>query len=268
VSRVWDALRKSDYPPGPVESREPIIIGGFDLEQIPVEKIQIRSGHCLFAHTDPRGPAADRLRFLRMRLNQVWNPENLKRILITSPLPHDGKSTITINLAVTLAEQGKRPVLVIEGDLQRPALSRELGLDDLAGVAECLESGANPCSLVRRIEPIGCYVLPAGKPLSNPSELLQRGVLPTMMEQLSRYFDWILIDSPPVAPLTDTLSWKQRADATLLLARAGSTPTRAVDEALDLLGRKHVLGIILNGVEGLDDLYKKYYRAYSSPTPH
>jgi protein-tyrosine kinase len=85
-----------------------------------------------------------------------------------------------------------------------------------------------------------------------------------MMESLSPHFDWILIDSPPVAPLTDALSWKERADATLLVVRAGYTPTQATEEALNLLGRKHVLAVILNGVEGLDRIYGKYYKAYGS----
>ena len=83
------------------------------------------------------------------------------------------------------------------------------------------------------------------------------------MEALSPHFEWILIDSPPVAPLTDALSWKERADATLLVVRAGRTPTHATEEALDLLGRKHVLAIILNAEEGLDRAYKKYYKAYN-----
>jgi Mrp family chromosome partitioning ATPase len=86
------------------------------------------------------------------------------------------------------------------------------------------------------------------------------------MESLSPHFDWILIDSPPVAPLTDALSWKERADATLLVVRAGCTPTQATEEALTLVGRKHVLAIILNGVEGLDRTYKKYYKAYTDRT--
>ena len=85
-----------------------------------------------------------------------------------------------------------------------------------------------------------------------------------MMDSLSPYFDWILIDSPPVVPLTDALSWKERADATLMVVRAGRTPTLATEEALNLLGRKHVLAIILNGVEGLDRTYKKYYKAYNA----
>ncbi len=268
MSRVWDALRRSDYQAEATEAR--VSPGPFGL-QITTETVEVRPETRLVAFTDPRGPTADRLRFLRLRLNPVWNADKLKRLLITSPLPHDGKSTIALNLAVTLTEEGKRTVLLVEGDLHRSTISKELGLAGRLGVAECLESDSDPCSLVRRIEPIGCYFLPAGNPRSNPSELLQRGALSTMMESLSRHFDWILIDSPPVAPLTDALSWKERADATLLVVRAGRTPTHATEEALNLVGRKHVLAIILNGVEGLDQTYKKYYKAYndraSSPSP-
>jgi capsular exopolysaccharide synthesis family protein len=263
VSRVWDALRKSDYLAESRETRGDSSPFGL---QIPTETVEVRPESRLVAHTDPRSPTADRLRFLRLRLNQVWSAEKLKRLLITSPLPHDGKSTIALNLAVTLAEEGKRTVLLIEGDLHRATLSNNLGLAGRPGVAECLENDADPCSLVRRLEPIGCYFLPAGNSRSNPSELLQSGVLPKMMESLSPHFDWILIDSPPVAPLTDALSWKERADATLLVVRAGRTPTHATEEALNLLGRKHVLAIILNCVEGLERAYKKYYKAYNSPS--
>jgi capsular exopolysaccharide synthesis family protein len=258
-------IRKPDYQIGPVDAAESRRLLSLDIEQVPTVTIDVRPEHRLFVHTDPRGPGADRLRFLGMRLNQVRDPEKLKKLLITSPLPHEGKSTISLNLAVTLAEGGKRPVLLIDGDLQRPANSRELGLDKFPGVAECLESRADACSCIRRIEPIGCYFLPAGTTRGNPSELLQRETLPKLMESLSRHFDWVLVDSPPVAPLTDTLSWKERTDATLLLAKAGSTPVHAVDAALNLLGRKHVLAILLNRVEGVDNLYKKYYKAYDLP---
>jgi capsular exopolysaccharide synthesis family protein len=260
MSRVWDALRKSDYL---AEEKEPRDGCGPLGLKIPAETVQVRPESRIAAHTDPRGPTADRLRFLRLRLNQVWNAEKLKRLLITSPLPHDGKSTTALNLAVTLAEEGKRTVLLIEGDLHRATISNNLGLVGRPGVAECLENDADPRSLVRRLEPIGCYFLPAGNPRSNPSELLQRGGLSSTMEALSPHFEWILIDSPPVAPLTDALSWKERADATLLVVRAGRTPTHATEEALDLLGRKHVLAIILNAEEGLDRAYKKYYKAYN-----
>ena len=93
--------------------------------QFPVETVKLRPENRVVAYTDPRGPTADRLRFLRLRLNQVWDEEKLKRLLITSPHPHDGKSTIALNLAVILTEQRKRRVLLIEGDLHRATVSAQ-----------------------------------------------------------------------------------------------------------------------------------------------
>jgi len=262
MTRIFDIFRRPVYPGEGAELRASSSAMGL---QIPAEPVLVPAECRIVAHTDPTSPAADQFRLIRLRLNQLWNADKLKKLLITSPLPHDGKSTVALNLAVSLAEEGKRPVLLIDGDLHRATISKGFGLGDRPGVAECIEAGSDPCIGVRRLEPVGCCFLPAGNTRNNPSELLQSDALQRMMEKLSPHFDWILIDSPPVAPLTDALSWKARTDATLLLARAGRTPVQAVDEALNLVGRKHVLAIILNGVEGLDHLYSKYYKAYG---PH
>jgi capsular exopolysaccharide synthesis family protein len=218
----------------------------------------------IVVHTDPRGPTADRLRLLRLRLSQSWNQETFKSLLITSPQPHDGKSTIALNLAVTLSEEGERSVLLLEGDLHRATISRELGVTGRPGVAECLENDTAPDSLIRRIEPLGFCFMPAGTTQANPSELLQGAALAALMKRLSQNFDWILVDSPPVTPLTDALSLRHTTDATLLVARAGKTLTQGTEEALNLIGRKHVFAMILNGVEGVDRQYKNYYRVYGN----
>lgn len=236
----------------------------FDVTRAPVVTLRLRTEARLFAYTDPRGTGTDRLRFLRHRLNQLRNPEKLKRLLITSPLPHDGKSTIALNLAIILAEGGRRNVLLVEGDLHRPTISAELELAGKPGLAECLETNINPGAFIRRIEPLGFYFLPSGNVTNDPSELLQRSSLQALMAELSAPFDWVLIDSPPVAPLTDSLSWKEGTDATLLVVRAGVTPTSDTEEAVNLIGRRHILAIVLNGLEGLERVYKKYYKAYKS----
>src|SRR5665213_470865 len=144
MSRVWEALRRADYQAeGQAEelvaNAEPRVSSGPAGLQVESETVELRPEARLSAYTDPRGPAADRLRFLRLRLNQVWNVEKLKRLLITSPHPHDGKSTIALNLAVTLTEEGRRTVLLIDGDLHRSTIGSELGLAGRPGVAECLE---------------------------------------------------------------------------------------------------------------------------------
>jgi capsular exopolysaccharide synthesis family protein len=188
----------------------------------------------------------------------------MKTLLITSPMPNDGKSTVALNLATVLADRGKHRVLLIGADLHHPTLTQHLGISDGNGLAECLEDGLKPLSVIRRLEPLGWYILPAGKARGNPTELLQSGALTQIKEELSQHFEWILIDSPPVIPLADVLALKQRSDATLLVVRAGRTPADSVEQTITLLGRKHVIGVVLNGIENVDRTYSRYSKYYPS----
>jgi capsular exopolysaccharide synthesis family protein len=253
------AADRSQDPPAASELTEV----PFRLSDVPVEYVDPARLSRVTFFTDPRGAGADRFRFLRLRLLELQTPKDLRRFLITSPLSQDGKSTVALNLVTALAEGGKRSVLLIEADLHHSALSRQLGLERRPGLAECLKEQLNPLSAVRRVDPLACYFLPAGETSDNPSELLQSAVLHEAMGVLSAQFDWIVVDAPPVAPLTDVLSLRKEVDATLLVVRAGVTPADAVEEALALLGPKHVVSIILNGVENVERLYSKYYRAKS-----
>jgi capsular exopolysaccharide synthesis family protein len=229
------------------------------LQQIAPEEVQVLPGSRLVMYSDPRSAGADRFRFLRMCLRELWNAGKLKSLLITSPMPQDGKSTIALNLATALAERGKRKVVLIEADLHHPTLTEYLGIEGRQGLADCLEANLNPVSVLRLIEPLGWYLLPAGKPRIDPSELLHAEALAGVLQELSTHFDWILIDAPPVRPLTDALLLARQANATLLVAREGRTPREMLEKAIALLGRQRVLGIVLNGVEGLDRLYTGYY---------
>ena len=233
-----------------------------ELGEIPAEEVQIRPEIRIALLTNPRGSGADRFRSLRMRLRELKDAVNLQKLLITSPLPQDGKSTIALNLATALAEGGKRSVLLIDADLYHPTLAQRLDLEIRPGLAECLEKGSDPLSAVRRLQPLGWYLLPAGEPRGNPTELLQPESFSKLMQRLSPYFDWILIDSPPVAPLTDAVLLSKHVDASLVVVRADRTPQEAVKEALTLLGPKQVLGIIFNAAEGLNRLYSEYYGYY------
>src|SRR5262249_36138324 len=142
-------------------------------EEIPIERANIQPASRVVFHTDPNSPSADRFRLLRMRLRELRNSKALKRILITSPLPHDGKSTMCLNLATALAEGGLRSVLLIEADLHHSALTQQLGLTPWAGLTDCLDEGLDPQSGIRKVEPLGWRLLPAGTTRSNPTELLQ-----------------------------------------------------------------------------------------------
>ena len=236
--------------------------GGAALMAIPVRQVRVEPDARVVLKTDPQGPGADRFRLLRMRLRELKGLARLRSLVITSPLPEDGKSTIALNLATALADEGKSRVLLIEADLHHPSLGKSLGMKMETGLAECIEDGVEPLSVLRRIEPLGWYFLSAGIPRLNSTDLLQSESLTTLMERLTGYFDWVLIDTPPVRPLTDAVALSRQVDATLLVVRAGQTPKDAVQEAVDLIGRKHLLGIVFNGAESLNRLYSKYYGHY------
>lgn len=246
-------------PSMPIEGLSNQVDKAIQLEQIPVEEVQVHPGSRIIMHTDPRSAGADRFRFLRMCLRELWNAGKLKSVLITSALPQDGKSTIALNLATALAEGGKRKVLLIEADLHRPTLIEQLGIEGRTGLADCLESGSDPALALRRLEPLGWFLLSAGQPCGHPTELLQTDAFARVLQKLSPHFDWILIDSPPVVPVTDALALARHANATLLVAREGRTPREAVEKAIAILGRQRVLGIVLNAVEGLERIYSGYY---------
>ena len=251
-------VEKDAPPPHPREDTPDVPEQDQTLQHIPTSKIQLQSANRLVFHTEPHSVAAERFRLLRMRLQERWKARKLKTLLITSPLPHDGKSTVALNLATALAEQGKRSVLLIEGDLHRPQILDQLGLEPSVGIGECFEGLMTPISAIRRIEPLGWYLLPAGVPRPNATELLQSAAVADLFQSVSGYFDWVLIDAPPVLPLTDALSLRQRADACLMVVRADLTPKNAVQQAITLVGKEHIVGIVLNGVDGLHRLYSKY----------
>jgi capsular exopolysaccharide synthesis family protein len=219
------------------------------LSNIPVVEAHVDHASRIVCYTDPRSAGADRYRLLRMRLRERYGTGKLKTLLITSAFPQDGKSTVTMNLATVLSERGKRPVLLVEADLHRPSLGHRLSLGPGTSLAECLQTGQNPMSAVRRIEPLGWYALFAGEARKNPTELLQTQTFGGIIQKLAPSFDWILIDSPPVVSITDALLLQPHADAVLLVVRAGQTPREAVEEAVRLVGHKQLAGIILNGVE-------------------
>jgi len=261
-----------NLPELPSDSSSAVDAGAEGLEKviqfdrIPVDEVQVHPASRIITHTDPHSVGADRFRYLRMCLRELWTSGKLKTLLVTSPLPQDGKSTIALNLATALAEGGKRPVLLIEADLHLPTLTGQLNLDGRRGLAECLEGKLHPAEALRRIEPLGWYLLPAGEPRGNPTELLQTEAFADLLQRLSPHFDWILIDSPPVIPLTDALSLARQTNATLMVAREGRTPREAIEKAISILGRQRVLGIVLNAVDGLERMYSGSYGygAYSA----
>jgi len=209
---------------------------------------------------DPTSAGADRFRLAQIRLKSLQASRGLKSILITSPMPGDGKTTVSLNLATALSENGKVPVLLLEADVYRPTVLMRLGLKPWAGLSECSRRGEDPMLAIRRINPLGFCLLPAGQIAEDDANILQSNFTSQLIKSLAASsFGWVLIDAPPTTPVADVLALNSHADATLLVARAGETQREALEESARNLGRDRILGIILNGVEGLNRVYSQYY---------
>jgi capsular exopolysaccharide synthesis family protein len=196
---------------------------------------------------DGESLAAEKFRFLGISLQHLRRDRPLKKVLITSTIPQEGKSMVSTNLACSLARRTQQRTLLIEGDVRRPAISQMLGLGRLPGICETLQGEGDLLSSVYHLEGLGLWFLPAGSSPQNPLEFLQSGRLSAMMDSLSAWFDWIIIDSPPVMPLADTSLWMRLADGVLLVVRQGITEKRQLARGLEALEPKKVIGALLNG---------------------
>lgn len=270
MSRVFDALQKTGTHAG--VTPEPLSPAAFvdalennlNLESFLTVRMQLGSESRLVLHTEPNGPAVERYRLMRLRLQEVRASANVKTLLITSAAPQEGKSTVALNLAAVLAEKRNQSVLLLEADLRRPSLASTLGLKLPSGLTQCTKNEVGLQSVIWKVEPLGFHLLPAGKPLDNPAELLTSEWFSDVTAKLVDSFDWIIIDSPPAIPVADALSLKRYADASIIVARADRTQQNAISETIRILGPDHVLGIILNAIEKLDGGNYDYYGYYSS----
>ena len=232
-----------------------------DLEQCPVLAVSVPEESHLVAVDKEESLGAEKFRFLAVRLRQLRQSRPLKKILITSTIPQEGKSTVAANLACTLARRKQHKTLLLEGDLRRPTVAHKLGFGKVPGLSEWLR-GETESMNIYRIEELGLWVLPAGNAPENPLELMQSGKLAPLMEQLSEWFDWIIIDSPPVLPLADTSVWVRLADGILLVTRNGTTERQHLNRGLEALEKTKLLGALVNN--STNAAHSDYYQRYSS----
>jgi capsular exopolysaccharide synthesis family protein len=233
-----------------------------ELERCPVLQVFIPPDSRLIAVGKEESLGAEKFRFLAVRLRHLRQSRPLKKILITSSIPQEGKSTVAANLACTLARRKGQKTLLLEGDLRRPTVASTFGLGRTPGLCEWL-SGQTKSINLYRLESLGLWVLPAGAAPQNALELMQSGKLSPLMNQLEAWFDWIVIDSPPILPLADASMWSRLADGVLLVTRKGKTEKRQLKRGLEALEKSKLLGALVNS--SANAAHTDYYQRYSSP---
>ncbi len=150
--------------------------------------------------------------------------------------------------------------MLLEGDLRRPNIAAQFGLGRLPGLCDWL-SGETTNIGIYRLQNLGVWLLPAGSAPQNPLELMQSGKLSPLMEQLEAWFDWIVIDSPPVLPLADTSLWSRLADGILLVTRKGITEKQQLQRGLEAIEKSKLLGALMNSSSNAS--HSDYYQRYS-----
>jgi capsular exopolysaccharide synthesis family protein len=208
-------------------------------------------------------PAREAFHMLAVRLNDLKRTRGLKSLLITSTIPGEGKSLVAANLASSLGGGERERVLLLDGDLRRPSQSQLFGLAKVPGLINYLQGERSLTACLYHLPEAGIWMLPAGNNPNNSAELIQSQQLPKLMDTLSGWFDWIVIDSPPVLPVVDTSVWARLADGVLLIARHGTTKKRKLQKGLEALDPSKLIGALLNASKSAND--NDYY-SYLSPS--
>ncbi|MFK4226642.1 polysaccharide biosynthesis tyrosine autokinase [Streptomyces sp. NPDC019890] len=218
---------------------------------------------------DMHSPRAEGFRKLRVNLQFAEVDQRPKVIAVTSPLPREGKSSVSVNLAATLAEEGAK-VCLIDCDLRRPSIAPALGLIRDAGLTTALVGQAD---LHEVIQSAGTFsVLASGRIPPNPTQLLGSTYFASLLRTLAGQFDHVVVDTAPVLPFADTTAMAPAIDGYLLVARAGRTSRSQVVDALRILERVNVpvLGAVLNAArvrgEGDAHAYAYTYRPKQDTT--
>ncbi len=280
MSRVHDALRKVQ-PAGAVPSPEPppepppTAAVASRVEERPAPALPdllARVQAVPFNPSpdasllDPARPGeapAEEFRSLRTRLNHIQSLQPVHSLVITSPSPAEGKSFTAANLALAEAQLEHNYTLLADFDFRRPVVHTLFQLSRSPGITDYLQGKATLDQIIRRLEGTNLFVMTAGEAVLNPLELLNLPAAKSMIENLPEYFNWVIIDTPPLLFAADANLLSTMAHGLLLVVRIGSTTIDSVTRAMGSLCQNNILGIVVNAAQK-SELYSKYtyYHSY------
>jgi len=215
----------------------------------------------VFEGADEASIGAERFRTLRSRLYQIAGTRPLRRIVVTSSVPAEGKTFVAANLAQSIVRQPDRKVLLIDADLRASRLHQVLGAPREPGLSDYLKGEADEFKVLQKGTDAHLCLIPAGSEVSNPSELLLNERMKRLLELVTPIFDWVIIDTPPALPVHDASMMADLCDGVLFVVRAGSTDNQMAAKAAAAFQEKNLLGVVLNRADG-DAGYGGYYYSY------
>jgi capsular exopolysaccharide synthesis family protein len=258
---------ESEAPTAPPDS-EAGIVEPVRLQDLPADSSGGVDEH-LVSLVAPAAFEAEQYRALRHTVEQLQKARDLRIVAVSSPGVGDGKSTTAINLAGALAQAPDARVLLVDTDLRRPSLASLLALGGSGGpglVNAILDSTLTLEQVARPRPPFNLSVIPAGQAPPSPYEVLKSPRLGQLLEEARRRYDYVVLDAPPLCPVQDCRVIAHLVDGFLLVVAAHRTPRRLVDEALNVVERGKMLGLVFNGNEQPPSSYDGYY-GYYGPRP-
>lgn len=270
MGRLFDALQQSmgNHAESPIptfavsaEVQESAESGRIDLNDVRHLIVASVPEQHLVALDVQRSLGAEKIRILASKLRHLQDQNHMKSVLITSSVKDEGKTVLSTNIAVCMARLKQR-VLLIDGDVHQANASALLGARGSAGLTDWWRSEKPIQGYLTRVNKLPLWFLPAGSDLDQPLEMLQSARLSGLLTQVHSWFDWIVIDSPPSAPLADSVVWGKSADGILLVVRDGKTPKRLLRKVIAAIDQSKLLGVILNDCSDPD---QQYYVQYYKP---
>jgi capsular exopolysaccharide synthesis family protein len=200
----------------------------------------------LVAAIEPHADVAERYRSIRARISHREETMPMRTLMVTSPGLGDGKSITAANLALTMAQEFQRRVVLVDADFRRSSVHTLFGLDGAPGLSEVLAGDATLDDVMVYLPDHRLTVLPAGRTPHFPTELLGSTAMRRAVDTLRGRFDRVLFDTPAVLPLADAGTFAPMADGVLIVVRAGLTQRPALDRAIAAFDQERVVGVVLN----------------------
>lgn len=215
----------------------------------------------LVVEDKPRSIEAESYRTLRTNILYSSIDKEIKSIVVTSACPEEGKSTVSGNLALAFAQNGKR-VIIIDCDLRKPSIHRKFNISNLCGLTEVMIGKETLDNVIQKYKS-NLHILPSGKIPPNPAEMINSTTMSNLLEKLKNEYDIVIIDSSPLEAVTDGQILSTKADGTILVLKAGKSKIESVKEAKSLLNKvgANIIGLVINQVSMRK---KKYYYAYGA----
>lgn len=201
----------------------------------------------------------EQFRLLGARLRALGRDRRLRRIGVVAASQGEGKTTVAVGLARSLAVDGQHRVLLVELDLRRPAIDRALGLfPPEVGLRQYLEGQSGATVTVRRPEAGGFWVLSAGEGTLSRPEVLTSPRMVALLKSAERVFDYTVVDCPPLMPVADAVVFQDHIDGFVFVVRARHSPRETVQRAADLLKPERICGVVMNGHHDILPSYREY----------